>query len=65
MRVLAPFVSPISAPSGYTDIDVKLVIDPSKLPTWSLNGGSLGGNGAALNGPEYDGYLTLQVGAES
>jgi minor extracellular serine protease Vpr len=29
-----------------------------------LNGGSQGGNGAALNGPEYDGYLTLTAGSE-
>ena len=29
-----------------------------------LNGGSQGGNGADLNGPEYDGYLTLTAGSE-
>ena len=46
------------------DIDVKLVIDPTKLPTWTMNGGSLGGNGQAFNGPEYDGYVTLTNGAE-
>jgi minor extracellular serine protease Vpr len=46
------------------DVEVKLVIDPTKLPSWTLNGGSLGGNGAALNGPEYDGYLTLTAGSE-
>jgi subtilisin family serine protease len=46
------------------DIEVKLVIDPTKLPSWTLNGGSLGGNGALLNGPEYDGYLTLTAGSE-
>ena len=46
------------------DIEVKLIIDPSKLPAWTLNGGSQGGNGAALNGPEYDGYLTLTSGSE-
>ena len=49
---------------GHEDIDVKLIIDPSKLSTWTLNGGSLGGNGAALNGPEYDGYITLTAGSE-
>jgi hypothetical protein len=49
---------------GYEDIDVKLHIDAKKLPTWTLNGGPLGGNGAALNGPEYDGYLTLTDGTE-
>ncbi len=49
---------------GHEDIDVKLIIDPNKLSTWTLNGGSLGGNGAALNGPEYDGYITLTAGSE-
>ncbi len=49
---------------GHEDIDVKLTIDPSKLSTWTLNGGPQGGNGAALNGPEYDGYITLTAGTE-
>ena len=49
---------------GHEDIDVKLIIDPNKLSTWTLNGGSQGGNGAALNGPEYDGYITLTAGSE-
>jgi minor extracellular serine protease Vpr len=49
---------------GHEDIDVKLIIDPNKLSTWTLNGGPLGGNGAALNGPEYDGYITLTAGSE-
>ncbi len=49
---------------GHEDIDVKLIIDPNKLSTWTLNGGPDGGNGAALNGPEYDGYITLTAGSE-
>ena len=49
---------------GHQDIEVTLSIDPSKLPMWTLNGGSGGGNGAALNGPEYDGYITLTAGNE-
>jgi minor extracellular serine protease Vpr len=49
---------------GREDVEVTLVIDPDKLPSWTLNGGSQGGNGAGLNGPEYDGYLTLTAGAE-
>jgi subtilisin family serine protease len=52
------------SPHSFQEIDVKLVIDPTKLPAWALNGGSQGGNGAALNGPEYDGYVTLTSGAE-
>jgi len=49
---------------GHEDVEVKLTIDPSKLSTWILNGGSKGGDGAALNGPEYDGYITLTAGTE-
>lgn len=49
---------------GREDVDVTLMIDGSKLPTWALNGGSQGGNGAGLNGPEYDGFITLTSGAE-
>jgi subtilisin family serine protease len=46
------------------DVDVKLRIDPSRLPAWTLDGGANGGNGAALNGPEYDGYVTFTAGSE-
>ena len=49
---------------GREDLEVTLVIDPSKLPEWTLNGGSQGGNGAALDSPEFDGYLTLTAGSE-
>jgi minor extracellular serine protease Vpr len=49
---------------GSKEIELVLLIDPEKLPSWTLNGGSQGGNGAGLNGPEYDGYLTLTAGAE-
>lgn len=49
---------------GREELEVKLVIDPTRLPTWTLNGGPLGGNGAALNGPEYDGHVTLTAGSE-
>lgn len=63
VRVLAPSFAYVGAKAS-ADIDVKVVIDPSKLPTWGLNGGSLGGSGAALNGPEYDGYVTLQADGE-
>src|SRR4030095_11428830 len=38
-------------------VKVTLNIDPTKLPTWNLNGGSQGGNGALLQGVEFDGYL--------
>lgn len=51
-------------PKGKKEFLVSLLIKGSKLPTWTLNGGQLGGNGAALNGPEYDGYITLTSGSE-
>lgn len=63
VRVVAPSYVYVGA-RGSTEVDVKLVIDPSKLPTWTLNGGSQGGNGALLNGPEYDGYMTLRSEGE-
>ena len=44
---------------------LSLTIDPFLLPTWTLNGGSNGGNGALLNGPEFDGYLTLTDGTDT
>lgn len=49
---------------SHEDIDIKLVIDPAALPAWTMDGGPNGGNGAAFNGPEYDGYLTLTNGPE-
>jgi minor extracellular serine protease Vpr len=49
--------------NGTAQLKVSLLINPTKLPDWTLNGGSLGGNGAALNGPEYDGYVTLTSGS--
>lgn len=63
VTVLVPGSVTIGA-GGKEDIDVTLMIDGSKLPTWALNGGSQGGNGAALDGPEYDGFITLTSGAE-
>jgi minor extracellular serine protease Vpr len=38
---------------------VTVHIDPAKLPTWNLNGGSNGGNGALLEGVEFDGYISI------
>lgn len=48
---------------GTASLKVTMLINPTKLPEWGLNGGSQGGNGAALNGPEYDGYVTLTSGS--
>lgn len=55
--------SAVSVPAnGTATLTVSLLINPGKLPDWTLNGGSLGGDGPALNGPEYDGYITLSAG---
>ena len=51
-------------PRGNSDFLVTLLIKGSKLPTWVLNGGPDGGNGAILDLPEYDGYITLTSGSE-
>jgi minor extracellular serine protease Vpr len=51
-------------PKGTADFMVTLVIKGSKLPTWALDGGPNGGNGAILDLPEYDGYITLTSGSE-
>jgi minor extracellular serine protease Vpr len=50
--------------NGKSTITVKLRVNPLKLPAWALNGGSLGGRGDLLDGPEYDGYVTLTAGNE-
>jgi subtilisin family serine protease len=41
---------------------VQLSVDASRLPAWTLNGGSQGGNGPLLQSVEFDGYLTLSDG---
>ncbi len=46
-------------------ISVKLKVDPSKLPIWTLNGGSFGGDGFRLQGVEFDGYITINGGANN
>ena len=56
----------LSAPGNITvpghsggDFDVWLTIDPSRLPAWTLNGGSNGGNGPLLQSVEFDGYISI------
>jgi len=63
--VLLQVQGTVTVPAGGTAaVPVRMVINPANLPTWALNGGSQGGNGALLNGPEYDGYITLTAGSE-
>ena len=50
---------------GTKSFEVRLKVMPDKLPAWSLNGGSLGGDGSLLQGVEYDGYLTLADSADT
>lgn len=52
--------SSVSVPgNGSASFDLQLRIDPSKLPAWTMNGGSQGGNGPLLQSVEFDGHLTL------
>ena len=48
-------------PNDSKTFKVQLVIDPSKLPDWPFLfvGGSQGGNGPLLDGPEYDGFVRI------
>lgn len=45
--------------NGTATFTLTMTLNASKLPTWVLNGGSQGGNGALLNLPEYDGYVSI------
>jgi hypothetical protein len=45
--------------NGSATFKVKLTVDPSRLPVWTLNGGSRGGDGFRLQGVEFDGYLDI------
>lgn len=57
--------SSVTVPAnGSATVDVTMVITPSRLSSWPFTGGSSIGNGALLDGPEVDGYLTLSAGAE-
>lgn len=58
IAVKAPASITVPANSSKT-FDIQLKIDASKLPTWTLNGGAQGGNGALLQTVEFDGYLKL------
>lgn len=52
--------SMISVPGNDSrEFDVQVTIDPSRLPVWTLNGGSRGGDGYRLQGVEFDGYIAI------
>lgn len=51
---------------GETTVRVRLAIDPSRLPTWPFTfAPSQIGNGALLDGPEFDGYVQVVGGGDS
>jgi subtilisin family serine protease len=58
VQVTAPASIAVPA-NGTANFNVKLKVDVTKLPTWNLNGGSQGGNGALLQGVEFDGYIDI------
>jgi subtilisin family serine protease len=63
VRVIAP--SSISVPgNGSRHFTVRLKVDADKLPVWSLNGGSRGGDGFRLQDVEFDGYIKIADGID-
>jgi minor extracellular serine protease Vpr len=45
--------------NGTATFFVTMTLNANLLPAWGLSAGANGGNGATLDLPEYDGYLTL------
>jgi subtilisin family serine protease len=58
VKVSAPASVAVPA-NGSANFKVKLTVDVTKLPIWTLNGGSRGGDGFRLQDVEFDGYLTI------
>ncbi len=46
-------------PRGIRALEVRITVDPTKLKTWTLNGGLQGGNGQLLTSLELDGLVTV------
>src|SRR2546426_5559958 len=56
----------VSVPAhGTAKFKVRLKVDATRLPIWTLNGGSRGGDGFRLQDFEFDGYLTLTSGTQT
>jgi len=62
----------LSAPSTITvkagatgTFKVKLAVDVTKLPVWTLNGGLRGGDGFRLQDVEFDGYINIASSADN
>jgi minor extracellular serine protease Vpr len=63
VRVIAPRTLRVGG--GETeDFTVRLIVDPSKLPVWAIDGGFGGGNGPSLQSVEYDGYVRIRDGSD-
>jgi hypothetical protein len=63
VEVLAPKRVSVG-PRGEADFRITVVVHPEKLPTWDIDGGGNGGDGALLDGLEMDGYVTLAAAGE-
>ena len=56
----------VSVPAhGTAKFKVRLKVDATRLPVWTLNGGSRGGDGFRLQDVEFDGYITLTSGTQT
>lgn len=58
VTISAPATIKVKANSSAT-FNVKVKVDVTKLPVWTLNGGSFGGDGYRLQGVEFDGYVNI------
>jgi minor extracellular serine protease Vpr len=61
---LAPATITVPANSRRT-FRIELKVNASKLPTWTLNGGSRGGDGFRLQSVEFDGYVDISDASET
>jgi minor extracellular serine protease Vpr len=53
------------AAGGEATVQLRLAIDPSRLPTWPFTfNASTHGSGGLLNGPEFDGYVVVSGGGD-
>lgn len=64
VQLLVPHTVTVRA-KGYETVPVTMIIDPTKLPIWSLDGGPNGGNGPLLQTVEFDGYLNITDGVDN
>jgi subtilisin family serine protease len=64
VTVTAPSTIRVKGNSSAT-FRVRLKVDVTKLPLWTLNGGSQGGDGFRLQGVEFDGYIDIADATDS